>query len=233
MRCFIIDDQDHAIVNLSYHIAATPELQLVGSDNNAMSAVRKIVTGEVQTDIVFLDIDMPDMDGIEVAERIGDRVVIIFVTAHADYASDAIDLGAVGYLSKPVRSDKFLKAIERARRWLSNNGFQHRRPDSIFVKTDSNHSYQVFLKDLIWLKASNKYVLLYTTNAKPLMVNNTLSNFEMLLPASDFARIHKSHIVNLNFISRIVFNQVVLSNDLTLDIGPNYVNSLKSKLNEL
>ncbi len=233
MRCYIIDDQEHAIVNLSHHIAATPGLQLVGSDMDAVSGVKKIVSGTVQTDIVFLDIDMPDMDGIEVAERVGDRAVIIFVTAHVDYASDAIDLGAVGYLSKPVRSEKFLKAIERAKRWLGNNDFQHRRPDSIFVRSDSNHSHQVFLKDLIWLKASNKYVLLYTTNAKPLMVNNTLSNFEMLLPGSEFVRIHKSHIINLKFVSRIVFNQVILSNDIVLDIGPTYASSLRNRLNEL
>ncbi|MCH5717849.1 LytR/AlgR family response regulator transcription factor [Niabella hibiscisoli] len=233
MRCYIIDDQEHAIVNLSHHIAATPGLELVGSDMDAVSGVRKIVSGTVQTDIVFLDIDMPDMDGIEVAERVGDRAVVIFVTAHVDYASDAIDLGAVGYLSKPVRSDKFLKAIERARRWLGNNELSHRRPDSVFVRCDSNHSYQVFLMDLIWLKASNKYVLLYTTNAKPLMVNNTLSNFEMLLPGSEFVRIHKSHIINLKFVSRIVFNQVILSNDIVLDIGPTYASSLRNRLNEL
>lgn len=233
MRCFIIDDQEHAIVNLAHHITATPGLELVGSDMDAMSAVKKIASGKVNTDIVFLDIDMPDMGGIEVAERIVDRVVIIFVTGHADYAADAIDLGAVGYLSKPVRSDKFLKAIDRARRWLSANNFQHQRPDSIFVRSDSHHSFQVTLKDLVWLKASNKYVLLYTTNAKPLMVGNTLSNFEMLLPATQFVRIHKSHMVNLSFISRIVYNQVILSNGQELDIGPNYAEALKKRLNEI
>lgn len=231
MRCYIVDDQQHGIVNLSRKILKTPGLELVGSETDPVIAVNKILSGVVQTDVVFADVDMPDLNGLDLARSIQGKAFIIFVTGHPDFALDAIDIGAVDYLLKPVSTVHFLRAIERVRERAANR-FKTgiKSVDHIYIKNNSRLT-RIFLNDLMWIQGNNKYVNLYFNDIKPLiLVSSTLTHLESILPLDTFVRIHKSHIINLNYVLSITNATVTLKNKTRLDIGPAYQDGFYKRL---
>ncbi len=234
MRCYIIDDQEHGIINLSRRILKTPGLTLAGSDTDPVVAINKILSGAVQVDIVFADVEMPGMTGLELARKINDRAAVIIVTGHVDYAIEAIDIGVVGYLTKPISTVHFLHAVERAKQWLENRDrMLARRPDSIWIPLDRHHDVLIAVSNIIWLQAINKYVTIHLSEGEPLIIASALNAFDAILPGALFLRIHKSHVVNLSFIVKRSYNQVILTTGLALDIGPSYMDVYKNKMNVL
>ena len=231
MRCYIIDDQEHVLTGLSQLVNNTPGLELVDVESDPVIALNNILTGKVKVDIVFVDVHMPDLNGVDLARSIQGKACIIFITGDPDFALDAFDIGAVDYLLKPISTVHFLRAIERAReRMTIRLNPIVPETDQIYVRTNSRLT-RVFINELMWVQGNNKYVNLYFNNAKPwLMVSNTLSHLESILPSGAFMRIHKSHIINLSYVLSISNNKVTLKDKTQLEVGATFQEGFYKRL---
>ncbi len=229
--CSIVDDQPHVIKHLSGLVTETPGLQLLAADTDPLVALNKILTGIVTPDIVLLDVDMPGLDGISLARQLDSHIAIVFVTAHPAFAIEAFDIGAADYLLKPIKPDAFLRAIDRARARLKNNKAAPTHSQEIFVRLDSRNLVKVQVKDIVYIEADDKRIRLHTQAERPISVLRTLNNIEAALPATDFARVHKSYLVNLKHIGGIVGKTVILDNGQVLNVGPAYAAALYKRLN--
>jgi DNA-binding LytR/AlgR family response regulator len=235
ISCFIVDDQRHGIDSLIRLIGKVPDLIVLGSETDAILALNRINTGLVKPDLLFLDVDMPELNGIEFSRHLIDPPFIIYVTGHRDYAIDAIGIGAIDYLLKPIEGSKLLLAVERAKERIAIKAKIEGSitiQDFVFVKLDSRNIIQVSLDELVWIKSDNKYLELHIKNAKPLLTNNSLNRIEEVLPRS-FVRVHKSYIVNLKFVDSIVLNKIILKDGPVLEIGKYYNDYLMSRISTI
>lgn len=210
-------------------------LNVVASCGNALEA--KTVLQSQHIDILFLDINMPVIDGVSFARTIKTQPQIIFTTAYKEYASDAFDLAACDYLLKPFSFDRFIIAVDKAREKLQpDSGRKYQAPsdgtvskaeDFIFVKTDGR-IYKIMHDDLLFAEAQGNYTRIVTERSV-LMPKMPFSNFEELLPASLFLRTHRSFLINKAKISHIEGNRIFISNR-EIPIGSNYRESLFKEL---
>lgn len=232
--CYIVDDHSHVIDILSYMIQETEGLEQIGYERSPIAALNKIITGIVQPDILFLDIDMPDMDGLELSRQIGGRAVIVFVTGHSQHALAVFDIGATDYLLKPPSMASFLRPVARAKERLKNRyPFEH-CPDFIFVRLDSRNLTKVQLGELERITVSDKYVHLFLAGSKkPLVINNSLNHIEASLPAHLFVRIHKSCMINLSHVQSVVANKVIMNDGTIAEVARRYLQDFYRRLNTI
>ncbi|WP_300601852.1 LytTR family DNA-binding domain-containing protein [Niabella sp.] len=210
MNCIIIDDEPLAREGVQLLIAGIPELRLTGSFNNAASALRFLQ--QFPADLVFLDIEMPGMNGLELASALSGKTLVIFITAHTAYAVDSYELAAIDYLVKPIHHDRFLKAVQKA---IAYHGLLHLpandtiasvAADYIFVKSDRKY-YKVFFRELLFIEGLKDYVVLYLENRKIITAMNIKTIHEQL-PQQVFVRISKSYLINVAHITSFNNNSV-------------------------
>jgi DNA-binding LytR/AlgR family response regulator len=211
LKCIIIDDEPVARKVLQEFIEDIDFLELVGEAENPLKAMSLLNTNEI--DIIFLDINMPKINGIDFLKSSTINSSIIMTTAYADYAVDAYGLNVLDYLVKPVAFERFLKACNKAKDVIELKRQSHVKPQSVnghfFIKCN-NQIEKIFYQDLIYAEAMMNYVMLYTSSRK-MMVYITIKSLEEQLPAAMFIKVHKSFIVNINKIKSIEGN--------ILDIG--------------
>ena len=209
LRCFVIDDEPLAVRMIENYIARTPFLTLEASFTDPVQALTEIK--EKRPDLVFMDIQMPDLDGMELSRLVPEWTHIIFTTAFKQYAFESYEVSAVDFLLKPVRYQKFLEAAEKARHLLEMEKVAATTPQqaqassaetSIFVKTDSGLK-KVSLKDILYFEGMKDYVRIYLSDGQPLLTHITMKALEDLLPADGFMRVHRSYIVALNRIDSV------------------------------
>ncbi|HLG40680.1 MAG TPA: LytTR family DNA-binding domain-containing protein [Chitinophagaceae bacterium] len=224
VNCLIADDEPIARDIIENYCSHLPMLKIVASCGNALEA--KGIMQKEKVDILFLDINMPVLDGISFLKTIQHRPQVIFTTAYKEYALNAFDLAAVDYLLKPFSLERFIvavdKAIERLNKTPPMAGQslpEEKTEDYLFVKTDSK-IYRVAHKDIIYAEANGNYTKIITTQLT-LMPAITFSGFEEQLPASGFIRVHRSFIINKSFITHIEGNRVFI-NAVEIPIGINY-----------
>ncbi|MCF3109614.1 LytTR family DNA-binding domain-containing protein [Niabella sp. CC-SYL272] len=234
ISCYIVDDQPHVIDMLSYYVRGTEGLELIGSERNPICAINKIFSGVVQPDILFLDIDMPDMDGLELSRQVGDRAVVIFITGHSEHALEAFDIGAADYLLKPPSMNSFLRAVDRAKERLKQRQPPELLSDFIFVRLDSRNLTKVQLNDIERITVNDKYVYLFLVgNKKPLIINNSLNHIEAALPAHLFVRIQKSCMVNLTHVQSVVANRVIMNDGTIVEVARRFLQNFYARLNAI
>ena len=208
LRCIAVDDEPIALKIISTHISKIPWLQLQSGFTSATKAMDYIRENEI--DLVFLDINMPDLSGLEMAGMIHSRTNVIFTTAYSEHAIEGFELGATDYLLKPISFERFLKACERARQVSVNGSSKPSVPtDAIFFK-DGYHWIRINLADIIYVEASDNYVLFHGKE-KPVMVRMTLSDAMNRLTEKGFIRIHKSYGVAVSKIEKVGSNHVMAS----------------------
>ena len=210
LNCYIIDDEPLAIRLLESYVDKTPFLRLQGSCTNAVTALADL--SERPVDLLFLDIQMPELNGLEFSKIIGDRCRIIFTTAFEQYAVDSYKVNAIDYLLKPFAYTDFLKAAQKALQWfeLSSGTGEMHSPDKsyIFVKSDYKLK-QIPLDKVLYIEGLKDYVKIYLEDEPhPILSLLSLKSLEEMLPAS-FCRVHRSFIVNLNRITVIERNRIV------------------------
>lgn len=216
LRTIVVDDEPLAIKLLSGYVSKTAFLELSGAFNSSLLALEYIETHPV--DLIFLDIQMPDLTGIDLARVIGNRAKLVFVTAFERYALEGFRLDAVDYLLKPFGYDEFLKAALKARRILEQTERPEKQAneeteDFLFVKT-AYKIRKVKYADILYIEGLKEYVKIFLTNeVQPLTSIMSLKSLEEKLPSRVFMRIHRSFIVNLQHIetierSKIVFGKV-------------------------
>ena len=208
LRCFVVDDEPLAVKMLENFIARTPFLELAASYTDPVQALSDIRTKAPQ--LVFLDIQMPDLSGMELSRMVPADTRIIFTTAFKQYAFESYEVSALDFLLKPIRYQKFLEAAEKAREWFSmkeaaegsvSTPVQAPSPvpekTAVFIKVDGALR-KVELADILYVEGMKDYVMFKLASARePLVTHLTMKAVEDLLPAQSFMRIHRSHIVNL------------------------------------
>ena len=212
LRCMVVDDEPLAVKMLENFISKTSFLSLEASFTDPVAALQAIRSRQPQ--LVFLDIQMPDLNGMELSRMVPEGTRIIFTTAFKDYAFDSYEVSALDFLLKPIRYQKFLEAAEKARRWFEllesvesaaeqPAGSASAQQDSIFVKSEGQLR-KVAFSDIRYVEGMKDYVLLHLCSEKrPLVTHITMKAVEDLLPAGVFMRVHRSYIVALDKIESI------------------------------
>jgi DNA-binding LytR/AlgR family response regulator len=190
IKCIIIDDEPLAISLLENYIREIPFLELVFSSENPIEALEYIQKNEA--DLVFLDIQMPELSGINFMKILSDKIKYILTTAYAEYALEGYEHDIVDYLLKPVSFERFCKSVVKAQERFSLGKEQ----DYFFVKS-SGRQHRICFEDILYVESIRDYVNIKTSEEE-FIVLDTLKSMEQQLPESFFMRIHKSFIVNLN-----------------------------------
>ena len=227
MNCLIVDDEDISRKILEKFIAQTDSLRLSGSCSNAIEAVKLLKNEEI--DLIFLDIEMPEMSGIELIETVKEIPQIIFVTAKENYAVEAFEHNVTDYLLKPITYARFLKSVDKAIEIYKKQG-ESGAPGYIFVKVDSK-LMKMDLADINFVEAQGDYVQLHTRKGKH-RIYSTMKHIEAKLPKKEFARVHRSFIVRIERIADITENNLMIDKQI-IPIGEKYKSDLLRKLNIL
>jgi len=213
LKCIIIEDEPVARKVLQEFVGEVEYLELMGFAENPLKAMPLLDGHDI--DIVFLDINMPKINGIDFLKSYKTNARIIITTAYPVYAVEAYGLDVLDYLVKPVSFDRFLKACNKAKELadLKNTvpANAHKPPDHFFIKCE-NQIEKVYYDDLLYAEAMMNYVMLYT-NAKKMMVYITMKGLEEQLPVESFIKVHKSFIVNISKIKSIEGNILHVGNE--------------------
>ncbi|RAJ02629.1 LytTR family two component transcriptional regulator [Chitinophaga skermanii] len=212
IRCIAVDDEPLALEIIEDFVKRVPFLTLVKKFESAAHALRFL--RDEQVDLIFLDIKMPDITGIEFLRSLKNPPAVILTTAFQEYAMDGYDLDVVDYLLKPIPFDRFLKAVTKAEEYISvKEGKQAESgtvSDYIFVKTEYK-IIKIDLEDILYIEALKDYIKIYTHQQKILTLKS-LKSFESRLPKDKFIRVHRSFLVSLNKISAVEKNTVLIAN---------------------
>ena len=245
LTCIIVDDEPLAVRLLESFVNKTPDLQLVGSFTDSVEAIN--VIKELKPDLLFLDIQMPDMSGMELAHVVPAETKIIFTTAFKEYAYESYEVSALDFLLKPIRYNKFISAVEKARQWfghklnnqnnLNNQNIQntqkepHGKQETVFLRVDGEFR-QVALSKIIYVCGMKDYVMFYLSDEKrPLITHLTMKSVDDMLPSTLFMRISRSYIVALDKIKSVDRNECVYIGDEIIKVTDAYHEKFISYLN--
>lgn len=199
MTCIIVDDEPLARQGLEMMISNISSLQLLGSFSNALAANDFLRKANV--DLMFLDINMPELNGLDFVKSLADAPLVIFTTAYPQYALDSYEMDAIDYLVKPIRIERFVKAVNKAENHLrllqhgsSNNHIEKIEEDFVYIKSDRKF-FKIFFKEILYIEGLKDYVIIYTAGNK-IITSMNVKTIGAQLPESIFARVSKSYIVN-------------------------------------
>lgn len=231
--CLIVDDEPIAIRVVRNHLQNFPNIEIAGECSNAIEALDFLMQKPV--DLMFLDIQMPQITGLELIRNLQHPPLVIFTTAYRDFAVEAFDLDVVDYLLKPFSLARFAKSIGKFVQQMSekNNGFHHPEtnptPEYILIKADKK-IYKIDLNDLVYLESMGDYVNVYTPTEK-ITTKERISNLNEKLPANQFLRIHRSYVVSIRRIDAILTGCIEIANK-KLPVGRNYKEQVETFLNQ-
>lgn len=229
MKCIIIDDDDASRNVLTHLVKQIDYLQLVGTFSGPAEALSTLKKDNI--DLAFLDIEMPEMSGMDMLKSI-DMPPTILTTTHKEYALDAFEHNIIDYLIKPIALPRFLKAVEKAKnhhvKLNSANGIIEK--DYFFIKKDSVLN-KVPVKDILWIEALGDYLTVHTAEKKYIL-HLTLKAIEGKLPHDKFIRVHRSHIVNIDNVG-MVEDTTIYINNTAIPVGALYKENFIKVLNLL
>ena len=209
LSCMIVDDEPLAVKLLESFVAKTPELELLGSFTDSVEAINAIK--EQQPNLLFLDIQMPDLNGMELAHMLPAATKVIFTTAFKEYAFESYEVSALDFLLKPIRYNKFLAAIDKAKTFYAPR--ERVENTTIFLKVDGEYR-QVALDKILYVSGMKDYVMFYLEGErKALITHLTMKAVEEMLPAQQFMRVHRSYIVALDKIRSVDRNDCIYIGD--------------------
>ncbi|WP_087137896.1 LytR/AlgR family response regulator transcription factor [Elizabethkingia meningoseptica] len=220
LRCIVIDDEPLGREVIESFIADVPFLDLSGSFGDPLEALLYLQNNPA--DIVFSDIQMPKLDGMALVKSLSNPPVIIFITAHRDFALDGFDAGATDYLVKPVRFDRFLKAVNRAKEFVNNrqpSSVHQISIDRIFIKSEGK-LIKILLDEILYIEAQGDYLKI-VIQSEEFTTQATLKSMEEVLTLPKFFRVQRSFILNLEAVRSVHGNTVELINGKTISIALN------------
>ena len=240
MRCIAIDDEPLALRQVSGYIAKIPFLELVATFHSAVAAQEWLKENE--TDLIFVDINMPDMTGVEFVQSLEIKAMVIFTTAYAEYAIEGFKLSAIDYLLKPFGLKDITRASEKALSLYELLQLQEKREDQQESPVESaeegvlsvhadRKTHLVKISNIVYLESAGEYVRLHLADGTQLVTLFRLKNMESELQSSQFMRVHRSYIINLSHISGYTKGKVFLSNDDYVPIGENYKEQFNAYIN--
>ncbi len=219
IRCIVIDDEPPAIRLLEKYIEKVPFLELVTTTTSSLAALQ--IIEKENLDLVFLDIQMPDLTGIQLSKILNDKIKIIFTTAYPQFAIESYDLNAVDYLLKPFEFERFYQAVLKVNSYQKAIEETSGKGDVLFVKTDGKNNFEkIYTKDIIYVEGLKNYVAIHLTD-KQIITYSTLKSILENLPKSHFVQIHKSYLVAVNQIDKTTSISVCM-NGKELPLGNTY-----------
>jgi len=218
-----IDDEPIALEVIKSHAAKVPFVELKATFTNAFEAIDFLQKNK--TDLLFLDIKMPDISGIEFFKSLTNPPMVIFTTAYSEHAVEGFEVSAVDYLLKPFSLSRFLKACTKANDLLALKSGTPRHIDHIFLK-DGYEQVKIMFDDILYIEASGNYLNIFLKDQQKLMTRSTINDLSVQLPENDFTRVHRSYIVNNKKVEK--FNkQAVFIGFSEIPIGNTYQFPLK------
>jgi len=228
MKCIIIDDENVSRMLLSELVKKEPFLELAGTFDNAVEVIDFIKTNQV--DLIFLDIEMPELTGFEFLKIVKNPPKIVLTTSNPEYALTAFDFDVADYLLKPITLPRFLRAVDKIKQIESGNS-SAAYEDSIFLKEEGKF-VKVEVRKILFIEAQGDYMKVNIEGGKKLLILSTMKSIENKLPQKHFLRVHRSFIVNINKISDLTENNLLIEKNI-IPVGNSYRETLMKNLNIL
>ena len=257
LSCIIVDDEPLAVKLLESFVTKTPDLTLLASFTDSVEAINAVK--EQKPNLLFLDIQMPDLNGMELAHMIPSETRVIFTTAFKEYAFESYEVRALDFLLKPIRYNKFLAAIDKAKEWftvyslrftddysadssadkegLASQSTVNSKPSTvnnnttIFLKVDGEYR-QIAISDIIYVSGMKDYVMFYLdSERRPLVTHLTMKAVEEMLPPQQFMRVHRSFIVCLDKIRKVDRNDCIYIGEEIIHVTEAYLATFQQYLN--
>lgn len=232
LNCLIVDDEPPAHLVLQRYIEKIERLQLLGQCYNALEALNFL--HQHQVDVVFLDIDMPELSGLELLRSLQRHPAIILTTAYTEFALESYEYGVADYLLKPIRFERFLKAVNRVVPAIGlttkSEGLpvnQSSAPAYLMVKVGPTIQ-KIDTAEIVYLSAVGNYVQLHFSNRRPILSAATMGDMQKQL--APFIRVHKSYLINVDFLEKIEGNRLWLKGAVKIPIGGSYKQAVLGRL---
>ena len=232
LTCMIVDDEPLAVRLLESYVEKTPDLQLLASFTDSITAINAVK--EQKPDLLFLDIQMPNIDGMELAHSLPEETRVVFTTAFKEYAFESYEVNALDFLLKPIRYNKFLTAVEKAKKLLAvppaGRSTTPPQQNTVFIRVDGEWR-NVVIDKITYVSCIKDYVMFYLDDeAKPLITHLTMKAVEQMLPAEKFLRIHRSYIVAIDKINKVDRNDCVYIGKEIIHVPDGYLESFRNFL---
>ena len=232
IKCLAIDDEPLALKQIGSYIEKTPFLELAGLCNSALAALEHLSVSRM--DLLFVDINMPDLSGMDFVKSLKEKPFIIFTTAYSEYAIEGFKVDATDYLLKPFGYSEFLKAVNKVRSLveLSSHKTEDTRQDidHLFVKADYK-VLRIELSEIKYIESMHEYVRIHFDKDKPVMTLVSLKALEEQLPGDRFMRVHRSYIVNMDKIRIVERNRIVFDN-VYIPVSEQYKTNFQEFMNK-
>lgn len=239
IKCLVVDDEQGAIDILTHYISKTPFLELSGSFLGPLDALDAVYAGDI--DLIFLDIHMPELSGLDFIKLLKGRVKVILTTAYDQYALEGYEHNVIDYLLKPIPFERFLKAAQKVLDLSQPSSIksthaqtvqtsEKQEDDYVFVKADGKVQ-KIRFDDILYVEGLGNYVTMHTTNGKVVTLL-TMKEVQERLPESSFMRVHRSFIVSLNKVQFIEGNQIFVEAKTAVSLGETYRETFFKALEE-
>jgi len=224
IRCIAIDDEPLAVKKIAGYIQKVPFLELVAECRSASEAMGIMDTTDIQ--LLFIDINMPDISGMEFVKSLTNKPCVVFTTAYSEYAVEGFQVDAIDYLLKPITFSNFLKAANKVKNLIELTANNQKES----FKTTTNHlfvksEYKLFrieFDDIKYIESQHEYIKIHLVNSTPVLTQLSLKSIEEQLPSDRFMRVHRSYIVNLAKISVIERNRIVFDGKIYIPVSDQY-----------
>ncbi|MBQ3768733.1 MAG: DNA-binding response regulator [Prevotella sp.] len=236
MTCIIVDDEPLAVRLLESYVEKTPDLELTASFTDSITAINAVKAQK--PDLLFLDIQMPNIDGMELAHCLPEETRVVFTTAFKEYAFESYEVNALDFLLKPIRYNKFLAAVEKAKKVFQKQPAvqpqqpvtQPQQPNTVFIRVDGEWR-NVPIDQITYVNGMKDYVLFYLDNEpKALITHLTMKAVEDMLPKDRFLRIHRSYIIAVDKIQKVDRNDCVYIGKEIIHIPDGYLQTFRQFL---
>ena len=225
IKCIALDDEPLAIQLMTRNIERTPELHLVKSFTDAIEAKEYLNTNII--DLVFIDINMPDISGIDLVRVLKQKPMVIFTTAYKQYALEGFDLDAIDYLLKPIKYERFLKAVKKAVDYYNyKNNIKSEKENNLFIRSEYE-LIKIDVNEIEYIESMEDYLKIHLTTGRPIMTLMTVKSMLEKLDPSKFKRIHRSYIVPLAKVRSLINRKVRLTN-VELPVSDSYIEDMNS-----
>lgn len=229
IKCIIIDDEYLARELLEDYISKLPQLELVGKCNGVPQAMEVLQNESV--DVMFLDVQMPDISGVDFLKSLNNKPIVILTTAYPDYALDGYALDVIDYLLKPISFERFVKSVNKASDQFMIFSKRDNSIEKKYITLKSEHKiYKVNYDNILYIEGAKEYVIFYLKEGKRIITLEALKRLEDLLP-NNFMRIHRSHIINKNEVKSLYGNMVEIGDEKIL-IGKTYKEQVLAQIFE-
>jgi two-component system LytT family response regulator len=234
IKCIAIDDEPLALKQIASYIQKTPFLELTAECESAIDAIT--ILENIEIDLIFIDINMPDMNGMDFVKALIPKYYVVFTTAHSEYAVEGFQVDAIDYLLKPIDYSNFLKSANKVKNQIElvSNNIKNR------VKTSDNHLFvkseyrliRIDFAEIKYIESQHEYIKIFLTNDKPIMTLLKMRDIEEQLPSEKFMRVHRSFIVNLEKVKIIERNCIIFDDKVYIPVSKQYKETFQKYISE-